>query len=777
ENVDPGEDYFVTQKENGVESSPSNKVDVQPATPSITGSAPGVGEITVNEATANATVTLYDKTGRVVDTGTADKDGNVTFVGVNPGAGYYVTQTVNEVESGQSNKVTLTPATPTITSPDNGVIEVTGAKSGSEVTLYDKDGNVIDTAIADENGTATFENVDPGEDYFVTQKENGVESSPSNKVDVQPAAPNITGSAPGVGEITVSEATANATVTLYDQTGRVVDTGTADKDGNVTFVGVNSGAGYYVTQTVNEVESVPSNKVDVKPAAPTITGSPRGVGEITVTKATPGSTVTLYDKDGKPVTTKPANSTGTAVFTNVPFAEGYTATQTVNQVESAKSNKVDLENLTNDEQVDDALRELEIGYDNPTDTWESVTSSLFLLTIGKHETNVKWQSSKPTVIEIPNSKEHTITGKVNRQKQEEIVVVTATVSKGDISKSRKFLIIVKADGLTKETDTNYNRAINVKVGETQVPIKIQRINIKGSNPGVIDKIIMTVKETEQAITASGQEKTVTINIDEIAGDEPNEIAIEVTEESIKQLAEQNKNLVIQTEYGVFTFDNDELKQMAENSLDIFLRLVPLKDEPEKRAAEQILLEADVTKQTIALFGKKVVLLGNPIQVHTNYANYETTLFIPFGKNGIVIPDKDIEEFLASLRLFIHHSDGEKVLRDDFVVQYNENGEAFGITFVVDKFSTFSIAQLVEEEEEVIPPPQIVEEKEKEKDNPTKAPSKEEEVEASPKTEEEKGEQGSESLPSTATNAYNYLMLGLLLLVLGVLLTIKIRKKA
>ncbi|WP_425514150.1 SpaA isopeptide-forming pilin-related protein, partial [Evansella tamaricis] len=337
ENVDPGEDYYVTQKENGVESAPSNKVDVQPDPVSITSPNPGVIEVT--GATPGNEVTLYDKDGNVIDTAIADQDGNATFENVDPGEDYYVTQKENGVESALSNKVDVQPDPVTITTPNPGVIEVTGATPGNEVTLYDKDGNVIDTAIADENGTVTFENVDPGQDYTVTQTKNGVESAPSNKVDVQPEPVSITSPNPGVIEVT--GATPGNEVTLYDKDGNVIDTAIADENGTATFENVDPGQDYYVTQKENGVESAPSNKVDVQPEPVSITTPNPGV--IEVTGATPGNEVTLYDKDGNVIDTAIADENGTATFENVDPGQDYTVTQTENGVESAPSNKVDVQ--------------------------------------------------------------------------------------------------------------------------------------------------------------------------------------------------------------------------------------------------------------------------------------------------------------------------------------------------------------------------------------------------------------------------------------------------
>src|SRR5690606_9497043 len=105
--------------------------------------------------------------------------------------------------------------------------------------------------------------------------------------------------------------------------------------------------------------------------------------------------------------------------------------------------------LTDEQAVDEAARLLKIGFTDG-DTWESVTSPLFLLTVGAYETGVSWSSSKPHVIAIPEPTAATIVAEVHRQPTEESVILTAVVSKNGSQKARTFLLIIKADGAVKE---------------------------------------------------------------------------------------------------------------------------------------------------------------------------------------------------------------------------------------------------------------------------------------------------------------------------------------
>lgn len=139
-------------------------------------------------------------------------------------------------------------------------VTVTGADPGALVRLYDAQDTVVNSTLADSDGNATFHGVEPGTGYYATQTVDGNESAPSNRVDVQPPAPDAEG---GEGNVTASGFDQAATLTLYDADGQVVARTDDATGASHTFTGVPPGEGYTVTQTVNGVESPPSDPVEV----------------------------------------------------------------------------------------------------------------------------------------------------------------------------------------------------------------------------------------------------------------------------------------------------------------------------------------------------------------------------------------------------------------------------------------------------------------------------------------------------------------------------------
>ncbi|MBY4986882.1 LPXTG cell wall anchor domain-containing protein, partial [Streptococcus suis] len=178
----------------------------------------------------------------------------------------------NESEASEP-KVATTPDTtapeaPTIETDLTGKagttdpVKVTGAEPGSTVTLKDKDGNVIGTGTADENGVATITPTTPlpeGQVTATSTDEAGNESEASEpKVattpdTTAPEAPVV--NAPKEGDTTVTGTTEpGATVTVTFPDGSTVTT-TADENGNYTVdvpAGVELKEGDKVTATATD---------------------------------------------------------------------------------------------------------------------------------------------------------------------------------------------------------------------------------------------------------------------------------------------------------------------------------------------------------------------------------------------------------------------------------------------------------------------------------------------------------------------------------------------
>ncbi|HEM6303953.1 TPA: hypothetical protein U2D09_002198, partial [Streptococcus suis] len=252
-----------------------------PAAPAIetdlTGKAGTTDPIKVTGAEPGSTVTLKDPAGNVIGTGTANDNGEVEITPTTPLPEGSITATSTDKAGNESEasepKVATTPDTtapeaPTIETDLTGKagttdpVKVTGAEPGSTVTLKDKDGNVIGTGTADENGVATITPTTPlpeGQVTATSTDEAGNESEASEpKVattpdTTAPEAPVV--NAPKEGDTTVTGKTEpGATVTVTFPDGSTATT-TADEDGNYTVdvpAGVELKEGDKVTATATD---------------------------------------------------------------------------------------------------------------------------------------------------------------------------------------------------------------------------------------------------------------------------------------------------------------------------------------------------------------------------------------------------------------------------------------------------------------------------------------------------------------------------------------------
>ncbi|WP_238145064.1 Ig-like domain-containing protein, partial [Streptococcus suis] len=321
----------------------NNPDKTAPAAPAIetdlTGKAGTTDPIKVTGAEPGSTVTLKDPAGNVIGTGTANDNGEVEITPTTPLPEGQVTATSTDEAGNESEasepKVATTPDTtapeaPTIETDLTGKagttdpVTVTGAEPGSTVTLKDKDGNVIGTGPADENGVATITPATPlpeGQVTATSTDEAGNESEASEpKVattpdTTAPEAPTIetdlTGKAGTTDPVTVTGAEPGSTVTLKDKDGNVIGTGTADENGVATITPTTPLPEGQVTATSTDEAGNESEASEPKVATTPDTTAPEAPvvnapkeGDTTVTGTTePGATVTVTFPDGSTVTT------------------------------------------------------------------------------------------------------------------------------------------------------------------------------------------------------------------------------------------------------------------------------------------------------------------------------------------------------------------------------------------------------------------------------------------------------------------------------------------
>ncbi|MHA7965056.1 S-layer homology domain-containing protein [Paenibacillus sp. CAU 1782] len=698
--------------------------------------------VTVKDVPPGTTVNVYDKDGKLI--------GTATNTGSNEDDVVVTINAPHALEKDEIVDVTLTlpgslesPPVPSqaklesdppapndvTTNATDNTVTVKHVRPGTTVNVYDENDVLIGTATNDgpteEDVVVTIKAptvLQKGDKVKVsTKEEDKIESdrvpSEAELVSEAPEAEKITANASD-NKVTVKDVPPGTTVNVYDKDGKLIGTATNTGSDNEDVV-VTIAAPHVLAEdevidvTVKlpgslesppvpsqaKLESIPPVVNDVVVSIPK--------GTVTVEDVPEGATVIIYDDKGDEWK-RNANTdtkTGPVVITGLELVPGTKINVTIIEKNKYESKPlVIVAEYTADEAIDDALKKLQIGY-HEEDTWESVTHPVFIVSAGANNTKIEWTSSKPNSIEIVSPEDETIETKVHRGEKDESVILTASISKNGVTKTKTFLLIVKSSSITdKKTDTNYRtvKVIGGSSDEVNETARIDRISL--SNGVKIDKAIFDAAAAARFINdARTNNGVATVFVDEVLNDEPGEIAVEIPRQSVELLSGNGNSLDVRTEYATVSISANVLEQMAGNYLDLFFRLIPVKD-----ASQQAQLNAAITNEPVvktAAGSRDAVVIGSSLEIETNYRDYATKLFLPFGKNGITVPAGNASDFLNSLRVYVEHSDGEKVVKTGTVIY--DAGTPIGLEIDIDKFSVFTILQLKYRPVGYIPVPPVV----------------------------------------------------------------------
>ena len=297
-------------------------------------------KVKVEYSQNNPDARLADKKGQEVEDATkvvdkVEKDGNNLVVTYKDGS--KDTKPLTEFVV----KDTTAPAKPEVKTDLTGKagtkdpVEVS-AEPGSTVALYDKDGNKIGEAKADENGVAT---ITPTKDIPVGNVTATATDPSGNTSDVSepkvatdttaPAKPEVktdlTGKAGTKDPVEVTAAPGTK-VELFDKDGNKIGEATADENGKATITPtVDIPAGNVTAKATKDGQtsdaSAPKEATAATPAKPSqpvvdtdLTGKAGTKDPVEVTAA-PGTKVELFDKDGNKIGEATADENGKATIT------------------------------------------------------------------------------------------------------------------------------------------------------------------------------------------------------------------------------------------------------------------------------------------------------------------------------------------------------------------------------------------------------------------------------------------------------------------------------
>ena len=328
-----------------------------PIVSGVTGNSTN-GYTVTGTAEPNSTITIKNGSGTTVGTGTTDGSGNYTVtlpgsVGPNAPLNVTATDSSGNVSTPTPTTTPADPVSPVLVAPTGNLTATTSAVGASNATatipttLKNSAGAdvAVTSVITNSSGTAvTNGNLSAGT-YTVTYTAAGYEDVTQTLVVSDPAdttAPD----APVVGSVTgnstngytvTGTAEPNSTITIKNNNGDTVGTGTTDGSGNYTVtlpgsVGSNAPLNVTATDSSGNVSDPTSATTPADPVSPVLVAPTGNLTTTTSKKGAADATVslpaTLKDSDGKtvPVTHVITNSTGTEVPNSKLSAGTYTVT-------------------------------------------------------------------------------------------------------------------------------------------------------------------------------------------------------------------------------------------------------------------------------------------------------------------------------------------------------------------------------------------------------------------------------------------------------------------
>ncbi|QJD84740.1 S-layer homology domain-containing protein [Cohnella herbarum] len=179
---------------------------------------------------------------------------------------------------------------------------------------------------------------------------------------------------------------------------------------------------------------------------------------------------------------------------------------------------------------------------------------------------------------------------------------------------------------------------------------------------------------------TGSTRAATLVIPD-AKDEVSELNVKLPKASTDKLAGENVGLSIFTNDVHIGIPSGSMQGL---SSDTYFRVVPIKQEDERKAVEQRAKTEQAAKLAIGIEGVSVI--GRPMTIETNLQSRPVELVLPLGNANLT------EDQKKDLGVFIEHSDGTKEFVRGELVSYNSSG-ALGLRITVSKFSTFTIVHL------------------------------------------------------------------------------------
>ncbi|QNW92366.1 BapA prefix-like domain-containing protein [Acinetobacter seifertii] len=286
------------------------------------------GSLVTGKAEANAKITVYDATGKVLGTVFANKDGIYSLKITPPLTSEAGGKVVAEDAAGNKSeevkiiagKDTVPPASPFVEVNKEGSVIHGKTEANAKVQIKDVDGKVIGTGMADAQGDFQI-TLSPAlkESQKGTVVVEDAAGNTSKPIEIKPGFDSIAPDKPTAqinadGNSVTGTAEANAKIEIKDVTGKVIGSGTADANGKFTIsispalTDNNHGSVSAIDNAGNRSESfdIVGTKDTIPPTKPILNSAEDDVGDV---KGTIGSGSETDDARPKLTGSGEANAT------------------------------------------------------------------------------------------------------------------------------------------------------------------------------------------------------------------------------------------------------------------------------------------------------------------------------------------------------------------------------------------------------------------------------------------------------------------------------------
>ncbi len=172
---------------------------------------------------------------------------------------------------------------------------------------------------------------------------------------------------------------------------------------------------------------------------------------------------------------------------------------------------------------------------------------------------------------------------------------------------------------------------------------------------------------------------VSINITDKSINSADSAQFQLPEASMNGLGNNNMSLSLKTEKVSLEIPKETIKKLGSQDTTVTIN------------EEKDINKIENNKALILKLASGSQIIGMPLEIETTYTG-RTKITLPIDASNLPSSKEDLDKFLSSLAVMVHHSDGQDVI-DKGIIIYDEKGRVTGICIYVDKFSSFTLIEM------------------------------------------------------------------------------------